>query len=602
MRTTKSNHGGLKITALLAVAAFALAGCAAATDDDSGDGGVKRISVAWNQSFYSYNTNTSAGNNVTNANVAYLTNTAFNYYDNKSVLQKNEQFGTYTLLSQDPPVVKYTINEGVTWSDGTPIDAADLLLEWVANSGARNTKGFTPQSDADGNPIADPANVYFDGSIGAGLENVAQTPEIGDNGRSITLKYDKPSVDWELNFWNGAQSGVAAHVVAQKALGIPDSLSAKTAVIKAIQDNDTAKLSLIASFWNTGFGMSALPSDPSLYLSSGAYVISDFVADQYLTVKRNEKYTWGPKPKYDEITIRFIPDAMAQVTALQNGEVDVIQPQATADVLTATKALSGITISSGNDASYEHLDLQFANSKNPGVFEDKRVREAFLKTIPRQEIIDKLITPLNPEAQIRNSFTETPGSPRYTEMVNSNGLAKYDVVDISGAKELLAQAGKPNPTVCLLYASNNPRRVNEFQLIQASAALAGISVTDCGSQQWSSLLGSPGAYDAALYAWQNQTTGVAESAATYRSGGINNHNFYSSALGDLLWDQLQQSSDPTQSVDLKKRIEKSLVDDAYGLTLFQFPTVTASRESIKNIAPSVLVPGYFWNFWEWDNQ
>ena len=37
------------------------------------------------------------------------------------------------------------------------------------------------------------------------------------------------------------------------------------------------------------------------------------------------------------------------------------------------------------------------------------MRQAFLKTIPRQEIVDRLIVPLNPDAELRDSFTTVPG-------------------------------------------------------------------------------------------------------------------------------------------------------------------------------------------------
>src|SRR5690606_34966293 len=123
---------------------------------------------------------------------------------------------------------------------------------------------------------------------------------------------------------------------------------------------------------------------------------------------------------------------------------------------------------------YEHVDLQISNSRNPGVFEDQRVREAFLKTIPRQQIVDTLIKPIiGEDALVRDSFVFVPGAEGYDDSVANNGSAAYEEVDIEGATALLAEAGVTNPEVCILYASNNPRRVNEFALIQESAGLAG---------------------------------------------------------------------------------------------------------------------------------
>jgi peptide/nickel transport system substrate-binding protein len=46
-------------------------------------------------------------------------------------------------------------------------------------------------------------------------------------------------------------------------------------------------------------------------------------------------------------------------------------------------------------------------------------------------------------------------------------------------------------------------------------------------------------------------------------------------------------------------VEKVLISDAYGTTLFQFPGLTVSSAKVSGIKPSPLSPGYFWNFWEW---
>lgn len=97
-----------------AVAALSLAACSAQT------GVVENttVSVAWNQPLYSFNQNTTTGNATANAVVLNLTQQGFNYYDNEFNLVKNTDFGTYEKVSDDPLTVKYTVNKGVTWSDG----------------------------------------------------------------------------------------------------------------------------------------------------------------------------------------------------------------------------------------------------------------------------------------------------------------------------------------------------------------------------------------------------------------------------------------------------------------------------------------------------
>jgi peptide/nickel transport system substrate-binding protein len=329
-------------------------------------------------------------------------------------------------------------------------------------------------------------------------------------------------------------------------------------------------------------------------------VITDFVADQYVTLTANTEYTGANQPAVEEITVRFITDPLAAVQALQNGEVQLISPQATADVTEALSALD-VTVIGGYEGTYEHIDLQFDQSKS-GNFNNPLIREAFMKVIPRQEIVDKLIKPIQEDAEVRNSQVFLPGADGYDESVANNGSDAYAEVDIEGAKALLAEAGVANPEVCMLFSSTNPRRANEFLLIQQSGALAGFNVTDCSSPDWGGLLGTPGAYDASLFGWQSTSLGVTNGPPpNYTTGGINNLNFYSNPEMDELTAALGVTFDLDEQKQILLDIDKLLWDDFYGVTIFQFPAVTAyDQNAITNISPSTLSPTIFWNIWDWE--
>ena len=125
------------LLALLVVFTVLLSGCSAPVLVEG-----TSVTVAVSQSFFSYNPKTSYGNSAANSGIVSATNSQFNYYDNTPKLVTDGSFGSYQVVSRNPFTVKYTIRDGVSWSDGTPVDAADLLLAWAANSGALNTKGF----------------------------------------------------------------------------------------------------------------------------------------------------------------------------------------------------------------------------------------------------------------------------------------------------------------------------------------------------------------------------------------------------------------------------------------------------------------------------
>ena len=590
---------------LTAVGALVVSGCA--PGGDSGDSGLvegSSITAAWNQAFYSMNGNTSFGNATANNNINYLVLDGFNYYNNTPELVQNTSFGTYELVSEDPLTVTYTVAEGVNWSDGTPVDAADLMLNWAALSRALDTPDFDPNDfvDPDTGEFTDafPTDVvYFDSGAtpDSGMGLVTETPEIGDDGRSITMTFNEPFVDWDLVF----ASPLPAHIIAEKSLDIEDADEAKQAVLDAIESEDAAALAPMASFWNSGFNFTEMPEDTDLVTASGPYMISDYVADQYVTLTANPEYSGDNSPNIEEITIRFIPDPLAAVQALENGDVDITQPQATADITTALEAIDGITVTTGLGGTYEHVDLQFDNGKNPeNIFSNPQVREAFMMTVPRQEIVDTLIKPIiGDDAILRDSQLFVPGAEGYDESAANNTSADYAEVDIEGARQLLEESGVTDTSVCILYASNNPRRVNEFALIQASANEAGFDVTDCGSEEWGGLLGTPGAYDASLFGWQSTSLGVTNSLPTFVTNGINNLNFYSNEEVDSIISQLNVAFDPQEQIDLQVEMDRLLWEDFYGVTIYQFPEVTAFSDRVENIDPSILAPTIFWNAWDW---
>ncbi|PKQ25868.1 MAG: hypothetical protein CVT64_07450 [Actinobacteria bacterium HGW-Actinobacteria-4] len=589
----------VKGIAIAAVATLTLAACA----EESGIVENTSVTAAWNQAFYSFNQNTTNGNATANANILYLTQQSFNYYNDDLELIPNTDFGTYELVSEDPLTVKYTIKDGVTWSDGVAVDAVDMLLHWAALSG--NFNQGEAEYDAETGQIIPSDDVYFDTvAIGTGIELVTQTPEIGDDGRSLTLIYDEILVDWETIF---TSAGLPAHIIAQRALDIEDAQEAKDAVLAAIQNADGAALKPIADFWNTEFDHVSMPSDPGIVVGNGAYIVTDFVQDQYITLTaRTEGYVAGPQPSIETITVRFIPDPLASVQALANGEVDITLPQATTDVLEAAQQLSGVTILNEPESVYEHVDLVF-NGEGPfsaaayGGNEEtaKLVRQAFLTALDVNEVIDRLIKPLQPNAEWNQSQIFLPGSPGYDEAIAANGSEAYGQGDADGAAALLEQAGVATPIdVCFLYGSNNTRRVNEYQLYAEQVSQAGFNLVDCGSETWGSLLGS-GTYDASLFAWQSTSTAVTASEATFRSNGGNNFTGYNNPAVDALYDELKVTFDADRQREILIEVETILWDDAYGITVFQFPGITIHNSDLGNIKPSPLSPQFFWNYWEW---
>lgn len=585
--------------AAVAASVLALTGCA-----PSGPQLVEgsSLSVASAEPFTSYNPLTRYGDTAGNRAIAAATNAGFFSYDDVPELVRDESFGHYEVVSESPLVIQYTIADGVRWSDGTPVDAVDLLLHWAALSGALDTPGFEAAEhvDPDTGLFRDdfPKDVvYFDSGSDPdhGLGLVRDVPIVSEDRKTLTLAYREPFADWELQL----TSPMPAHVIAERALGSATPDEAKQAVLDAIRGKDRAALAKLSAFWNSGFTLAGVAEDPGLLVGSGPYVVAEVVPDQSVTLRVNENYVGDRRPQFEEIVVRFLPDPLGAVQALQNGNVQIIAPQATREVATAL-AGTRATVIAGTGGFFEHLDLQVAQSKS-GVFADPRVREAFLKTIPRQEIVEALIDPIAPGAQVRDSFVFLPGTAEYAASVAGNGSKAFAEPDIAGAQALLAAAGASSPEVCILYAAGNPRRTTEFQLIQASAAEAGFAVTDCSSPEWRELRGTPGAYDAAIYAWEVTGLGVTALAPpVFGTEGLNNFTFYSEPRMDALLKRLESALDRQEQAAILAEVDALAFEQALGLPLFQYPALVAyDPAKVTGVSFGPLSPGVFWNVWEW---
>ncbi|HRN29112.1 MAG TPA: ABC transporter family substrate-binding protein [Terrimesophilobacter sp.] len=563
---------------------MALVGCTTTGPEEppASEGG-GTITVAEVNELTAFTSSTSETNLDMNGKFIGYTRSSFFYLDEALNIIPDTSFGTIEKTSDDPLTVKYTLADTATWSDGTPITANDLLLAWAVQSGFFDDATVTDGEVTSGTRYFD----YAGDTSGLGL---ADRPVVGDNNMSITLTYSEPYADWTLV--NPIDAPL--HVVAEHAgVSVEDAVDAFLTAPRgdAANPNENATIKAVADFWNTGFTATSLGTDPSLYLSSAAFILDSWTPKQSITLVRNTEYKGDLVPNVDSIVVRFIGDAQAQVTALQNGEVDIINPQSSADTIASLQAIDGVTTLTGDQFSYDHLDISF----NTEVFKDANVREAFLKTIPRQQILDAIVTPQNPEATQYDSQIFFPGTAGYEETIKSNGADAYHEVDIDGAKALLNGA---TPTVSILYNINNPNRVAAFQAIQASAQQAGFVVEDAGAENWGSLLGS-GTYDASIFGWISSGVGVGGVPQIFGSTGGGNYSGYANAEVDRLANELQVTLDKDAQDAIQVQIDKLLWEDGYGMPLFVAPGVMAHNDSVSGVVYYPGQAGVGWNFWEW---
>jgi len=201
----------------------------------------------------------------------------------------------------------------------------------------------------------------------------------------------------------------------------------------------------------------------SVTVGTGPFMFKEWVKGDHLTLVRNDKY-WGTPAYPDQIVYKAIPEDATRMSALGAGETDILFDPALKDVKQyGGNAKFRVQAVDGGNMKL----LAFNTSRAP--FTDRRVRQAILYALDRQEIVDSiyysyaavgqdLLPPWNP--------AHDPGKTYYP-------------YDLEQAKKLLSDAG---------YGQSKPLEfeivttaVTEFTdlatLIQAQLQRVGVKVT-----------------------------------------------------------------------------------------------------------------------------
>jgi peptide/nickel transport system substrate-binding protein len=577
--------------AALSIGALMLSACGSAggtandsPSEDAGEDLATTINIAISQAPTGFNGNTSSTNSVYNTYIDNLTSSGFAAFAANGNLEPNPDFGSYEKISDDPLTVRYTINDDAVWSDGVPIDYDDVLLAWAAMSGTH--------------PAEDDADLFLASSTNGYAQMEMIEGEPGD--KEFEAVFTEPYADWEALFGTG--TFMPAHIAAEQGGLSTDDNGA--ALVDAIKADDRDALTPVAEFWNSGWNYQVdLPSlpDTALLPTSGPYSYVNAV-NGTLTLVKNEEY-WGEERAGQTETIVFktIVDEEA-VQALENGDVDIIEPSSpTVDTKAALEQIGEtVTVDTGQSLTFSHVDLD----QRPGaVFEDLLVRQAFAACMPRADMVDKFVTPVDPEGTVMNLHEYQPAQDDYQTVLDGAPAAQGDgVADIERARELLDEAGKTDPVrVSMMHASTSQLRADQVALVKDSCDQAGFEIVAQPEAEWSAKLSQPGAWDAVVFGWAGSGL-VASGQSIYISSGEQNYGGYDDAEVDRLWNEIVTTTDSDEVIPLKTELEQRLAETQYNVVLYANPNIAGYSSKLQGVELNPTQTGITWNAYSWTKQ
>lgn len=271
--------------------ALTVVGCAPGLPATVNEGST--VTVGWAKSVTSLNAASRDGSTAGNREIAAATRGQFARVADGDVVL-DEGFGTVEVTDSAAAsfTVRYDLAE-TKWSDGIPVDAADLMLAWAAGADAGARAGTT--TGGEGDFAATPS----------ALAHSEEVPALDEFDRSIDVSFTRPVRDWRT----ALDVAVPAHVVGKLALGIEDPMEAKLAVITAIQEGDSQDLAAITKVWNDGFDLDATTGDipEDLLVASGPYRVEAIeegeAAGHRVRLAVNREYGGTPPPTYEHVRL-----------------------------------------------------------------------------------------------------------------------------------------------------------------------------------------------------------------------------------------------------------------------------------------------------------
>jgi peptide/nickel transport system substrate-binding protein len=610
MKFTRSAQCALAAAASAALAVSLLAPAQAATRST--------IVIHDTNSLTSFNSGTPDTNLTINSKVGNLSGIGFLYINDKKNVVRNTTFGDFKIVKNaaDDFRIQYNVNKGLVWSDGTPINAVDLLMSHVLSSNTYSKEAGLGDPDSDTVPAFN-SNGYG----GTYSDNIVGQPTLSADKMSLTLRFKQRIANWDL-YGPGPSPVHTLVLLADGVKGLQPVAAnekARDKFFEAYTKKDTAVLKAIGKVWSESYNITEVnaATNKLLFVGNGGFLVDSAVTKSSVTLKVNPKYNSGPKLSgtIDTVVFKFIADGTAAAQALANGELDIYSGQPTADAVAALKKLSNVNLIGGINACYEHWDTRVnAAPGQPdynGIFKGHGgkgadLRRAFLLAIPREEINEKLIKPINPNAPILGSTFIAPGFDGYERLVANNGSSYYvgpqDVLNkkaLALVKKHFPKASASNPVkVNVLVPGNNPRRAAEFALAKANAIKAGFDLVGDVQASWSPRI-QLSQYDAQFFAYCPSAVTQAGSNSNFQLGGGNNRNGVNLPQLDAILNKLQLPMDNRTYISTIIQAERIIHKEGLTSGVFLHPAVTAVNKNLKGIKPSPLSDDVVWNWWEW---
>ena len=351
---------------------------------------------------------------------------------------------------------------------------------------------------------------------------------------------------------------------------------------------------------NEGFG----PGNAVNVIGSGPFVVESESIGTDLTLKTREDYYWAPpavkhqgRADIDGIHYILAAEESVRTGAVTSGQADIArQVSAPQESLLKDRGIN--IIARGTNS----MDNQFAFRFNHPLLQDKRVREAIIHGVNREEILRVLFSDSYPLA---------------TSTVAATGLGYKEqagayTFDPEESKQLLDEAGwTPGPdgirvkdgkrlSLRTNTALPQPRSKEVMTMVQDQLRGLGIEIVVNAGDQSTQNADSKDIEKVQIY---HSMVGRADYDVITSLYGINNRDAFlnqdeqgepiDAHLQELL-DAVLDTPDTEGREKAVEKVQDYITEQAYALPLFEEPVVYAVRPEVSGFSPESVARPWFY--------
>lgn len=351
---------------------------------------------------------------------------------------------------------------------------------------------------------------------------------------------------------------------------------------------------------NEGFG----PGNAINVIGSGPFVVESEEIGTDLKLKTREDYDWAPpavkhqgRADIDGVHYILAAEESVRTGAILSGQADIAR-QISAPQESLLKEQGVDIVSRGTNS----MNNQFAFRFDHPLLQDKRVREAIIHGVDREEILRVLFSASYPLA---------------TSSVAKTGLAYKDqssayTFDPEESKRLLDEAGwEPGPDGIrvkdgqrLVLRTNTalpqPRSKEVMTMVQDQLRALGIGIQVNAGDQATQNADAKDINKVQIY---HSMVGRADYDVITSLYGINNRDAFlnQDAEGNPIDEHLQElldavldTPDKEGRIKATEEVQDYLTEQAYVLPLFEEPVVYAVRPGITGFSPESVARPWFY--------